>query len=478
MEKKKKIVIGVVAAVLVVAAVGAGIFMMMKKDGDKSNLVYVEKVASLTGDQLGSVNRYAGVIEAQDTWKINLDGDKEVNEVFVSAGDEIAEGDKLFSYKTDDVSDQIAQAKLEMESMNNEIGDKKAEIESLSAERDAAASEETRFDYSTQIQSAQNDLKQTEYDLKSKQLEINKLNETLEKSVVTSKMAGVVKSVANPNNLEDTSGAFMTILASGAYRVKCYINEQNMSTIAEGDPMVVRSRVDESQTWKGTLAGIDMEAPQSDSSGDEYMEESSDGSDVTSSSKYPFYISLEDHEGLMLGQHVFVEVDNGQDKERKGIWLFESYLVQEKDSAYVWVDNGKGKLEKRKVELGEYDEELGEYQIKSGLKKSEYIAWPQDGLKEGMKTTKDVSEAAESMNSGESGEGAMKDTGEEDLEEGYSQDEGEALDEGNPQEEEETSDEGDSQDEEETSDEGDSQDEEDLTQEDEGLKLRSLEGEE
>lgn len=468
MEKKKKIVIGVVVAVLVVAAAGAGIFTMMKKGGDQSNLVYVEKVASLTGDQLGSVNRYAGVIEAQDTWKISLDGDKEVDEVFVSAGDEIAEGDKLFSYKTDDVSDQIAQAKLEIESMNNEIGDKKAEIESLSAERDAAVSEETRFDYSTQIQSAQNEMKQTEYDLKSKQLEIDKLNETLEKSVVTSKMAGVVKSVANPNNQEDTSGAFMTILANGAYRVKCYVNEQNMSAIAEGDPMVIRSRVDESQTWKGTLAGIDMEAPQSDSYGDEYMDEYSDDSDVTTSSKYPFYITLENNEGLMLGQHVYVEVDNGQDKEREGIWLFESYLVQEKENTYVWVDNGKGKLEKRKVKLGEYDEDLGEYQIKSGLEKTDYIAWPQDGLKEGMKTTKDATEAAESMDSGETGEEVMEDTEEQEFqEEENAQDEEEVY-------EEEDSQDADSQDAD-FQDE-DSQDED--SQDEEGLMLKRLEGEE
>ena len=33
----------------------------------------------------------------------------------------------------------------------------------------------------------------------------------------------------------------------------------------------------------------------------------------------------------------------------------ESYIVKEKKEAYVWADNGKGKLEKRKVELGKYD---------------------------------------------------------------------------------------------------------------------------
>ena len=37
--------------------------------------------------------------------------------------------------------------------------------------------------------------------------------------------------------------------------------------------------------------------------------------------------------------------------------------------------------------LGEHDENLFQYQIKSGLKVSDYIAFPQEFLKEGMKTT-------------------------------------------------------------------------------------------
>lgn len=398
MEKKKKIGIGVAIAVVVIVIAGICIYLAQRNSSDKSNQAYVEKVGDINGTTTGNVNRFAGVVEAQDTWKINLNGDKEVKEVYVQVGDEVAEGDKLFAYDTEEVNSQIAQEKLEIESLTNDINDANEQIASLSAERDAATSEEAKFDYSTQIQSVQNDLKQSEYDLKSKQLEIDKLNKSIEGSVVTSKMAGVVKSVKSINNTEDTGSeeAFMTILANGSYRIKCYVNEQNMAELSEGLPMIIRSRVDSSQTWSGTIAKIDMEEPQSNSSSDEYyMEESS--SDTTTSSKYPFYISLENTDGMMLGQHVFVEVDNGQGSEKKGVYLYEYYIVQEKDSAYVWADNGKGKLEKRKIELGEYDEELGEYKIKSGLKAEDYIAWPQEGLEEGMKTTKDASEAMESL---------------------------------------------------------------------------------
>ena len=42
------------------------------------------------------------------------------------------------------------------------------------------------------------------------------------------------------------------------------------------------------------------------------------------------------------------------------------------------------KLEKRDVILGQYDEDLGEYEIADGLSEKDKIAFPTDELKEGM----------------------------------------------------------------------------------------------
>ena len=91
--------------------------------------------------------------------------------------------------------------------------------------------------------------------------------------------------------------------------------------------------------------------------------------------------------GLMLGQHVYVEADYGQSEEKAGIWLDESFICDaDTDSPYVWVDDGKGKLEKRSVTLGQHDDELFQYEIADGLSKDDMITYPEDGLKEGMKT--------------------------------------------------------------------------------------------
>ena len=60
------------------------------------------------------------------------------------------------------------------------------------------------------------------------------------------------------------SSAFITILSTGAYRVKGKVNEQNRDSIVPGEAVIIRSRVDSSKTWKGTMGSIDMNNGTSD----------------------------------------------------------------------------------------------------------------------------------------------------------------------------------------------------------------------
>lgn len=109
------------------------------------------------------------------------------------------------------------------------------------------------------------------------------------------------------------------------------------------------------------------------------------GDDQTSSSTYPFYVNLDSSDGLMLGQHVYIEADEGQDEEKIGIWLNDYFIVDaDTDSPYVWVAGDNNKLEKRSVVLGQYDENLAEYEIADGLTEKDKIAFPTETLKEGM----------------------------------------------------------------------------------------------
>ena len=70
----------------------------------------------------------------------------------------------------------------------------------------------------------------------------------------------------------------------------------------------------------------------------------------------------------------------------------------ETDSPYVWAADKDNKLEKRSVILGQYDEDLGEYEIADGLTKDDCIAYPSEVLTEGMATTTNIDEAMDTNN--------------------------------------------------------------------------------
>ena len=126
------------------------------------------------------------------------------------------------------------------------------------------------MDYTIQIQSAQMELKQSEYEKKSKEVAIQKLEESIENADVVCEMAGVVKTINDGTN--DTmyyggeSQAFMEIIAMGDFRVKGKINEQNMGSIIPGQSVIIHSRIDESITWNGVMGEVDMQNPGNDSS--------------------------------------------------------------------------------------------------------------------------------------------------------------------------------------------------------------------
>ena len=259
-------------------------------------------------------------------------------------------------------------------------------------------------------------LKKNEYSQKSKQAEIDKLQSATGNTEVRSSIDGVIQKIdtsklASDDNssVDDSSddsdtasysgdsssgNAFITILSTGAYRIKGTVNEMNVQNIIEGDPVIIRSRVDSSQTWKGTMGAIDRESATSSSNNSNSGMMDSSGDSQTSTSTYPFYVNLDSSDGLMLGQHVYIEMDEGQDTQKVGVWISEAYIVDaDTGSPYVWSADKNGKLEKRSVILGQYDEELGEYEIADGLTKDDSIAFPSDVLEEGMATTTNIDEA-------------------------------------------------------------------------------------
>ena len=393
--KKKGIIILIVVLLVLAGAAGAIYYVLHNKKASNEELVYATKISDLNGGYDLTESRYMGTVESQEVKGVNRDSDKKVKELYVKEEDEVKAGDVLFEYDTESMELQLRQLELELTSINNNIATLNQQIASLTTEKAAAPAEE-QLSYSAQIQNLQAQVNQANYDASAKQLEIDRQKLSMENTKVVAPMDGIIKTInennstsssdddssnSNSDNGSDsTSNAYITIMAKGDYRIKATASELTVRSMSEGQSMIIRSRVDDS-TWTGTVTKIDLEHPDNGNNNDYYM------SSGTTATKYPFYISLDSTDGLMLGQHVYVEADYGQGDVKEGLWLDEYYIMQEDDGAYVWAENAKGYIEKRKVELGEYDENMMRYQILSGLTEDDYIAYPEDRVKEGMKVT-------------------------------------------------------------------------------------------
>ena len=384
--KKKKILI-ITGIVLILAAIIAAVVLFCKKsDKDTDNLVvYVTSVSDITGSGYAVGDRFMGVVETQETQGVDKADDRTVKEIYVSVGDEVKKGDKLFAYDTDEMSLKQKQLELELSSINNNISTLNSQIASLNEEK-KQVDENHKIEYTSQIQSLQAQVNQENYNASAKQLEIDRQKTAIENAIVVSPMDGIIKEINNGTGSPDSYGDygntpshFISIMDMGEYKIKASVSEYSVGAFSVGARVVIYSRVDESKVWYGKVTKIDTENA-NQGSNDYYY------SGGTQATKYPVYIALDSSKDIMLGQHVYVELDYGQGEIKEGLWLADYYIVQDRNAPYVWAENN-GKLERRTVELGEYDEEMCTYEILSGISEDDYIAFPEDNLKEGTKTT-------------------------------------------------------------------------------------------
>ena len=407
----KKRILTALGILILAAGIGAGgwyYYTHHTGSASGSDTVYVTKISKLSEADSGVENRYAGVVEPQETVQVKIESGRKVKEVQVKTGEEVKKGQLLFQYDLGSIQQSLQEAQLALDRLKNESLSISDQIKTLEAEKKKATAD-NQLSYTIEIETQKMNLKKNEYDQKSKQAEIEKLSQATQNTEVRSEIDGVIQKIdtskmggddsdgvndtltegdaSSDSGSGDSSGnAFITILSTGAYRVKGTVNEINRDSIIEGTPVIIRSRVDSSKPWKGTMGAVDMDNSSTNNSTDAAMSGySSSGDDQTSSSTYPFYVNLDSSDGLMLGQHVYIEADEGQDEEKIGIWLNDYFIVDaDTDSPYVWVAGDNNKLEKRSVVLGQYDENLAEYEIADGLTEKDKIAFPTETLKEGM----------------------------------------------------------------------------------------------
>lgn len=371
--------LGVIAAAIILAAVGfAGYKYVLPRftDGDSANSssVYVMPVSNFNMDMMFVTNRYSGVIETQELVEVKSDSEKTISKTYVEAGDNVKKGDKLFEYDVEQIQVDLDQAKLDVEQAQTMVNSYNNQIASLEKEQRTATANQ-QLSLSNEIEALKLELKKANYEMDKKNKEIAKLERAVKNYIVTSPTDGKVQSVGGENA---TADGYIKIASNGDLRINAAVSEEHISEFAENDRILIRSRTDESLTWGGVVTSIDTSKPVN----------SANNMGTDAPTKYPVYIALDSTDGLMIGQHVTVELDFGFGQEEKeGLWIDEFYICDADTSPYVWCDNGNGELEKRTIQLGGHDDDMMQYQITSGLTETDLIAFPDDTLTEGMPTT-------------------------------------------------------------------------------------------
>ena len=378
-----------------VLALGAALILGLTGCG-KQTQINVEQAGMLTTAATSS-DKFAGVVVSENAVEITRDTDKQIDELYVSVGDTVRVNEKLFEYDTDTLSLTVDKQQLELDKLTRQITDLNTQIKNLEKqikdldskikkEKDKKVKAEYESQRSTldlQLRSVKADHTQATYDKQSLQAEINYNKNMLKNAVVRSPIKGTVRAI------DENGTPYITIQQAGAFQVKGTLNELSLNAgIMEGVGVTILSRVDPTQFWTGVVTLVDYNAGGSNEQEGMYGGMTDGMSTATS---YPFYITLDNTNGLLLGQHVYIQISAaaiGDDLLR----IPEGYVMDIVMDEETWLTTGTvwavnmetGTLTKTTVTLGEYDPTYGTYVILEGITAESYLADPADaGVKEG-----------------------------------------------------------------------------------------------
>lgn len=361
MNRMKKLCAGVLAMALLLAGCG----------GEQTPIPVVKVSmiarAGLAGDS------YAGVVVSENAVQIQRDTEQTVDELYVSEGDTVREGQQLFRYDVDALNLTLDRQELDLDRLKAEVQAKKKQITEVEKELKTATGD-TKTQLNIQLRQLNTELTQAEYDQEDLEEEIKYTRKMIKNAVVKSPAAGTVRKI------DENADAYILIQQTDALQVQGVLNELNVNAgIAPGVPVEIVSRLDPEQIWTGIVTMVDF----GNTSANSYDSQYGQADLLSTSTGYPFYVTLDSVEGLLLGQHVYIRLAGVNSGSEGRVLIPESYLM---DISYdeqtliasgaVWCPNEENKLVKQPVVLGEYMADIGCYVILEGLTLEGFVADP------------------------------------------------------------------------------------------------------
>ena len=373
-----------VASAIVIGAAAIMIFRQPSQSAVKEETSHI--VTAKEGSVASSV-LLSGTVTAKNEQYVYFDASKgDLDEILVSVGDKVEEGQALVKYSSADAqaaydaADRaVAKADRHIEELNKARENASAAPASPQVPTEAGLPEQAQAATSSvsSIDSQISDAKDNRADAVA---QLNKAQAQLDAATVLSTLEGTVVEV-NRNVSKSPTGnsqVVVHVVSNENLQVKGELSEYNLANLSVGQEVTFTSKVYQDKSWTGKISYIS-----------DYPKNNGEAANAAlggnTGSKYPYTVDVTSDIGeLKQGFSVSVEVKN----KSKAILVPLTSVVTENDKNYVWVVDDQKKAKKVEVTLGNADADNQE--ITSGLTDgAKVISNPTSSLEEGKEVKAD-----------------------------------------------------------------------------------------
>ena len=373
-----------VASAIVIGAAGILIFRQPSQSAVKEETSHI--VTAKEGSVASSV-LLSGTVTAKNEQYVYFDASKgDLDEILVSVGDKVEEGQALVKYSSADAqaaydaADRaVAKADRHIEELNKARENASVAPASPQVPTEAGLPEQAQAATSSvsSIDSQISDAKDNRADAVA---QLNKAQAQLDAATVLSTLEGTVVEV-NRNVSKSPTGnsqVVVHVVSNENLQVKGELSEYNLANLSVGQEVTFTSKVYQDKSWTGKISYIS-----------DYPKNNGEAANAAlggnTGSKYPYTVDVTSDIGeLKQGFSVSVEVKN----KSKAILVPLTSVVTENDKNYVWLLDDQKKAKKVEVTLGNADADNQE--ITSGLTDgAKVISNPTSSLEEGKEVKAD-----------------------------------------------------------------------------------------
>ena len=373
-----------VASAIVIGAAGILIFRQPSQSAVKEETSHI--VTAKEGSVASSV-LLSGTVTAKNEQYVYFDASKgDLDEILVSVGDKVEEGQALVKYSSADAQAAydaaeraVAKADRHIEELNKARENASAAPASPQVPTEAGLPEQAQVATSSvsSIDSQISDAKDNRADAVA---QLNKAQTQLDAATVLSTLEGTVVEV-NRNVSKSPTGnsqVVVHVVSNENLQVKGELSEYNLANLSVGQEVTFTSKVYQDKSWTGKISYIS-----------DYPKNNGEAANAAlggnTGSKYPYTVDVTSDIGeLKQGFSVSVEVKN----KSKAILVPLTSVVTENDKNYVWIVDDQKKAKKVEVTLGNADADNQE--ITSGLTDgAKVISNPTSSLEEGKEVKAD-----------------------------------------------------------------------------------------